>query len=274
MLHIAEQSDINALKSQIDSLTARVTALEGGSPPPDPPPDPPPSGSTLANITFRDQAAINANTHVNLQTDDNPVIVAGPDHGTITIGENIAGMAGFIPWKGTFESCQLRPEFTPQTTGTVRFDWHCRFNQDFRDNLGGVATHKAFQLSREGNRIMEVRNRYGEGGTDYALIDVRNYLGVHEGPPQDILYHDPASGKANPLHNFEIFPDQWINYRCELDLTGQTFSMWVNNIPIYDAAPVNVPSVDSFWVEFDSSQTRAAPAAVLCDIKDLLITVV
>lgn len=241
-----------------------------------PPPEPPPSASgndyfdalaaapeiVLAR-SYRSQAEIEADLHGPLPTLH--VYDGVRDAARILIGED-TGSDGSIQ--------QIRATLAADiNSGTVLATWDFRYDADWRNQLCGVITHKAFMLARDTSgdtRRLEIRSRYSLAtAPDVATVDVRPYA----------LGSDTGSGdRLEPyLADFVLAPDKWTRYWALIDFDAKTFSLWLADedrdaVAVHDATPIpDIDAFNQFWIEFNSSQSRTGPQATVGHFRNLVI---
>ena len=115
---------------------------------------------------------------------------------------------------------QMRPSFPTISSGNVMFVWEARWESGFAGDLGGLDTHKAFQLSKTGSgdeRRVEIRTRFSlASGQGVAKVDARGYIWNPSG--------QPLPGQIN---DFTIQAETWTRFWAFVDFSNRQLSLWV-----------------------------------------------
>lgn len=174
-------------------------------------------------------------------------------------------------WSGIAVQDQLRPEFPRVTSGNLMFTWDVRWDPAFQANLGGIQTHKAFQMASSttnDERRLELRTRFNfVSAPDLAELDIRRYNFGFSGddtPPTDV--------------RFILQPDRWTRFWTLVDFTTNQFSLWVadeQRQPVLVVDRLQFTNfnggLDQFWYEFNSSQSRSGGASLAIWTRNLVI---
>lgn len=170
-----------------------------------------------------------------------------------TIPAGVASIAG---------QDQLHPRFGTVSSGNLLLVWEARWDSAFAGNLGGLETHKAFQLASDSSgdkRRIEIRTRFSLAPSNaVAMVDARGYIWNPSG--------QPLPGQTG---QFTIEPNKWTRFWAFLDFNARTFSLWVAD---EDTKPVRLfnrmqysnmsGGIDHFWFEFNSSQERGGGSSL------------
>lgn len=218
------------------------------------------SKHTIAARSYRNQKAIDADLHgrkPTLHSYDSQM-----DAARIVVGES----------RGSIQQirCKLREKIT---TGKLQFTWDFRYHPEWKSNLAGVQTQKAFMLAsraKPDSRRLEVRSRYSLARHPaVAQVDVRPY---HTGS------RTGAADRIEPLAKlFVINPSVWTRYWAEVNFETRTFSLWLADeerdaVGVYrDASVPKIDGLDEFWIELNSSQKRTGPQGTIGHFRNLII---
>lgn len=186
----------------------------------------------------------------------------------------------FGPDVGSMSSAdQLRSSFGPITDANRNafLFWEARWDSAWATNRGGIENHKAFQIGGiEGGgdpRGLEPRTRFGLADPGaVALIDCRIY-GWNPTTP------GPADTFAPLDAEFHVAGNTWTRFWFFADFENLEASMWVGDETrapqaVYarsqfeDMSPENL---ESFWFEFNSSQSRSDPETIFTWGRNLVV---
>lgn len=174
---------------------------------------------------------------------------------------------------------QLRTFFEPLTEENQNafYTWEGRWSALWMTNRGGIETHKAFQIGGiEGGRTprgLEPRTRFSRAMDGFvASTDCRIYGWSPSAP-------GPADTFADLDAEFDVAPETWTRYWMFIDWENLQVSMWVGDetrapIAIYDRSEFNSMSpaaLESFWFEFNSSQSRSDPETLYTWGRNLVV---
>ncbi len=166
----------------------------------------------------------------------------------------------------------LKPEYDGAgivDSGNLFFTWESRWDPRWanENNRQGMRTHKTFQLgilaSRSDQRRIEIRTGYSSSLNEIGRIDFRRYQWEAPGNQQPL---------PNQVGNFVIAPDTWTRYFAFVDFDARQLSVWVadaTRAPVQlldrfqfttmDPGGILTSGLDSFWFQYNSSQSRIGP---------------
>lgn len=246
--------------------------------------------ATISSARYADQAEVDRDLHGVVQE---PRLVVYDDEMRAARMQLNEATGGHDDGSGSIAQ-QLRHEFEATNSGTLLLYWESRYPSSMNgfsfvsgegQSVDGVKTHKAFQISRDGDLTIEPRVRFRKAPKPYVgMIDVRGY-GNTDG------YSVGSADSIAPMANqFYMMPDTWTRHWFYLDFRNDEISYWVadetrSSVAVLDGVHFDFQvafggrAIDQFWFEHNSSQARQTAGqdpvyiwgrnlAVLRDISD------
>ena len=251
----------NLSETEVESLVARRSEPEP-EPEPEPPAPNPEDHVYFESLLAHSNYFASAHLRTPQNVEDN-VYYSRKERAT-TFYDPVHDAARMIhpPGSGSIMiGDQIRPTFPQVIDGTAFFYWEARMDSNWCVKSGGevygLQTQKAFQLSRDFDLTLEPRHRYVNAPNGRkAALDVRTYVG-------------PGGGPADSMPQDGVFItdcDTWTYYFLFLDEDNNVISYWAadeNQAPvrILNQGATNNVNPNSFWFEFNSSQSRNGPEA-------------
>jgi hypothetical protein len=147
--------------------------------------------------------------------------------------------------------------------GKTLITWDAWWGSEFRTDRGGMATQKTFQIASPTSNAglyLEIRTRFSQASPpNICMIDMRAYGQL--GP--NVSDGDPVSPQ---LASFQVMPNTWTRFWVEVDIRSDghdLVSLWVADtshpaVQLLDGREIDsAGSLTDFWLEYNSSQTRA-----------------